>query len=298
MLPCRPVPANASRMTATAEPLRITLAGLGLDLAALAWGDAHAPPLLALHGWLDNAASFAALAPLLAVQYRVIALDLPGHGHSAHLPASARYDLALFVTAVRDAVCALRLTRFNLLGHSLGGAVASLYAAAFPAQVAQLALIEALGPIADDGSATLQRWRDALAMPVAKSVRVFSDVEQALAARCRSTGQQPGAIRAIVERGLRPQHDGWVWRSDARLTTTTPLRMAESQVHALLAGIAAPAWLLLAEPESPYLPHALLRTRAARVPHLVIDTLAGGHHLHGEQPAQVAARLRAFFRDA
>jgi len=74
--------------------------------------------------------------------------------------------------------------------------------------------------------------------------------------------------------------------------------MAESQVHALLAGIAAPAWLLLAEPESPYLPHALLRTRAARVPHLVIDTLAGGHHLHGEQPAQVAARLRAFFRDA
>ncbi|EQD79230.1 alpha/beta fold family hydrolase, partial [mine drainage metagenome] len=93
------------------------------------------------------------------------------------------------------------------LGHSLGGAVASLYAAAFPAQVARLALIEALGPIADDGSATLQRWRDALAMPVAKSVRVFSDVEQALAARCRSTGQQPGAIRAIVERGLRPQHD-------------------------------------------------------------------------------------------
>jgi pimeloyl-ACP methyl ester carboxylesterase len=281
-------------MTTIAEPLRIALPGLGLDLAALSWGDAHAPPLLALHGWLDNAASFAALAPLLAVQYRVIALELPGHGHSAQLPAAARYDLALFVNAVHAAATTLRLTRFSLLGHSLGGAVASLYAAAFPAQIAQLALIEALGPMADDGSATLQRWRDALAMPAAKPVRVFPDVEQALAARCRITGQQPDAIRAIVERGLRLQHDGWVWRSDARLTATTPLRMAESQVHALLAGIAAPAWLLLAEPESPYLPHALLRRRAACVPRIVIDTLAGGHHLHGEQPAQVAARLRAF----
>lgn len=283
-------------MTATAEALRIALPGLGLDLAALAWGDVHAPPLLALHGWLDNAASFAALAPLLAVQYRVIALDLPGHGHSEHLPASARYDLALFVTAVHEAASALRLTRFSLLGHSLGGAVASLYAAAFPAQIAQLALIEALGPLADDGSATLRRWRDALAMPAEKPVRVFPDVEQALAARCRATGQQPDAIRAIVARGLRQQHDGWVWRSDARLTATTPVRMAESQVHALLAGIAAPTWLLLAKPESPYLPHALLRARAACVPRITIDTLAGGHHLHGEQPAQVAARLRAFLR--
>ncbi|MHB1897554.1 MAG: alpha/beta fold hydrolase [Metallibacterium sp.] len=281
-------------MTATAEPLRIALPGFGLDLAALAWGDAHAPPLLALHGWLDNAASFAALAPLLAARYRIIALDLPGHGHSAHVPPAARYDLALYVASVREAAAALRLMRFTLLGHSLGGAVASLYAAAFPAQITRLALIEALGPLADDGNTTLQRWRSALTAPTDKSARVFPNVEQALAARCRSTGQQPDAIRAIVARGLRQQEGGWVWRSDARLTATTPVRMAESQVHALLAGIAAPTWLLLAEPESPWLPHTLLRARAACVPRITIDTLAGGHHLHGERPAQVAARLRAF----
>ncbi|EQD51209.1 hydrolase, alpha/beta fold protein, partial [mine drainage metagenome] len=93
----------------------------------------------------------------------------------------------------------------NLLGHSLGGAVASLYAAAFPGQIARLALIEALGPLTDDGSTTLQRWREALAAPTDKSARVFPDAGQALAARCRSTGQQPDAIRAIVARGLRQQ---------------------------------------------------------------------------------------------
>ncbi|EQD70798.1 alpha/beta fold family hydrolase, partial [mine drainage metagenome] len=63
-------------------------------------------------GWLDNAASFATLAPLLAARHRVIALDLPGHGHSAHLPPAARYDLALYVASVREAAIALRLMRF------------------------------------------------------------------------------------------------------------------------------------------------------------------------------------------
>ena len=280
-------------MTATAEPaaLRLHLPGLGLDLAAQAWGDAGLPALIALHGWLDNAASFASIATHLSGARRVIALDLPGHGLSDHLPAAARYDLPLYVQALHAAAAALRLDRFDLLGHSLGGAIASLYAAAFPQRVARLLLIEALGPMADDGGDTLARWRAALAgAGNDRTARVFAGVEDALAARCRSTGQQPDAIRAIVARGLRQQEGGWVWRSDARLTATTPVRMAESQVHALLAGIAAPTWLLLAEPESPFLPHALLRARAACVPRIDIALLHGGHHLHAEQP-EACARL-------
>ncbi|HQC73883.1 MAG TPA: alpha/beta hydrolase, partial [Candidatus Competibacteraceae bacterium] len=56
-----------------------------LRLAARAWGPADGLPVLAVHGWLDNAASFDALAPLLP-ELRLVALDLPGHGHSAHRP--------------------------------------------------------------------------------------------------------------------------------------------------------------------------------------------------------------------
>ncbi|MBU6477927.1 MAG: alpha/beta fold hydrolase, partial [Xanthomonadaceae bacterium] len=132
------------------------------EIAALQWGDAAAPPLLALHGWLDNAASFARLAPLLAWRQRVIALDLPGHGHSAHLPRGVRrYHIADQVDRVLDFADALKLERFDLLGHSLGAGIASLTAAAVPARIGKLALIEGLGPLGDDGSQTLTRWRDA-----------------------------------------------------------------------------------------------------------------------------------------
>ena len=54
----------------------------GLKLAGLSWGDPSGRPLLALHGWLDNAASFSQLAPLLTDFY-VVAVDLTGHGQSA-----------------------------------------------------------------------------------------------------------------------------------------------------------------------------------------------------------------------
>ena len=61
----------------------------GLKLAGLSWGDPSNRPLLALHGWLDNAASFSQLAPLLTDFY-VVAVDLTGHGQSACRSADAR----------------------------------------------------------------------------------------------------------------------------------------------------------------------------------------------------------------
>lgn len=71
------------------EPVELRITTSLGELSALQWGQPDAPPLLALHGWLDNAASFARLAPLLAKHRRAIALDMPGHGHSAHLPPNA-----------------------------------------------------------------------------------------------------------------------------------------------------------------------------------------------------------------
>ena len=53
----------------------------GLRVAAIEWGADGARPVLALHGWLDNAASFARLATLLD-RLHLVAIDLPGHGRS------------------------------------------------------------------------------------------------------------------------------------------------------------------------------------------------------------------------
>ncbi|MFC5436488.1 alpha/beta fold hydrolase [Rhodanobacter umsongensis] len=265
-----------------------------LALSALTWGDEHAPALLALHGWLDNAGSFALLAPLLATHYRVIALDLPGHGHADHLPPGSSYHYVDYVRAVLAAIDALQLDRLTLLGHSLGAGIAALAAIAAPERVERLLLIEGLGPLGDDGSHTLQRFRDALASrPEGRPLRVFRSVEQATSARSIVSGLRGELAWPIVERALIETSGGWRWRSDPRLTRPTPLRMAETQIHALLHGITAPAAVLLAQPATAYLPSTLMQTRAACVPTITVSQMDGGHHLHLEHPQAVAEWITA-----
>lgn len=271
-------------------PTEIDVPLAHLTLRGQAWGDSAAPPLLALHGWLDNAASFALLAPLLAAHYRVIALELEGHGHSDHLPAGADYHYLGHVQTVRAAADALQLSRYTLLGHSLGAGIASLVAAAAPERIERLLLIEGLGPLGDDGSRTLQRFREALAArhESSRPLRVFDDVAQAVSARCLASGMQADLAQPIVERGLLETVGGWRWRSDPRLTRASAVRLAETQVHALLKGIATPTRLLLAQPAAPYLPPAPMRARVACVADIQVVYMDGSHHLHLEHPRAVA----------
>jgi pimeloyl-ACP methyl ester carboxylesterase len=262
-----------------------------LALSAQAWGDASLPPLLALHGWLDNAGSFALLAPLLARRFRVIALDLPGHGYADHLAPGASYHYLDYVRAVLAAADALQLDRYTLLGHSLGAGVAALAAAAMPKRIERLLLIEGLGPLGDDGSHTLQRFRDALSTRSdnRKPLRVFRDLEQAVDARSMVSGLPAELARPIVERGVIETEGGWRWRSDPQLTRPSAVRLAEPQIQALLRGIEAPTALLLAQPATSYLPSALMRARAACVADIATTCVAGGHHLQLEHPQVVAA---------
>lgn len=274
-------------------PRERSIALPGPGLRAQVWGDDAHPPLLALHGWLDNAGSFARLAPLLAPCWQVIALELPGHGHSDHLPAGANYAFTDYVRAVLGAADALGLDRYALLGHSLGAGVAALVAAAVPRRIARLFAIEGLGPLGDDGTTTLARFRDGLASSALPTgpLRMFRAIEQAISARTLASGLPAEQARPIVERGLVETVGGWRWRSDPRLTRPSPLRLAESQIRTLLAGIEAPTALLLATPATSYLPATLMRERAACVPDITVDHLPGGHHLHLEQPEAVAAWL-------
>ncbi len=268
-------------------------------LRAQVWGKADAPPLLALHGWLDNAGSFAHLAPLLADRWQVIALDLPGHGHSDHLPAGALYHFIDYVGVVLAAADALGLTRYQLLGHSLGAGIASMVAAAMPDCVERLLLIEGLGPMGDDGRQTLHRFRSAFAVAPAsgRALRAFPSIDAAVSARTIASGLPAAQARPIVERGLREAGDGWQWRSDPRLNRASPVRLAETQIHALLRGIESPTALLLAKPEAPYLPEAQMQARAACVDDIVVSHMDGGHHLQLEHAEAVAAWVRAHLDD-
>ncbi|HEY9041090.1 MAG TPA: alpha/beta fold hydrolase, partial [Rheinheimera sp.] len=88
-------------------------------------------PILCLHGWLDNAASFIPLAAKLP-DLPILALEFPGHGHSSHRGADAYY---YFFDWVQDLVALCRQQNWQqltIVGHSMGGMVATALAAAFP----------------------------------------------------------------------------------------------------------------------------------------------------------------------
>lgn len=265
-------------------------------IAGLRAGNAGAPKVLALHGWLDNAASF---VPLSAHLHGIdlVAPDLPGHGRSAHLPAGADYSFAGAMDAVLDIADALQWDRFALLGHSMGAGIGSLLAAACPQRIARFVAIEALGALAETPERTVARLREAVAARRAlpgKRLRVFADVDTAIAARMQANALREPVARLLVERGIVAVHGGHAWSSDPRLTLPTPVRMTEAQVHDLVAGIACPTRVIYADPAQPYLPDPLRRDRAALLPHGDMIVLRGGHHLHMEDPAAVATAIGDF----
>lgn len=270
-----------------------------IALAAKAWGDQSLPPLLALHGWLDNAGSFDRLAPLLSTHFHIVAIDFPGHGRSGWRPAGAWYHYVDYVSDVIAALDALAWKKCSVLGHSLGGTVACVFAACRPETVDRLLLIEALGPIAGDTEhalAQLRRGMDQRESFEEKSLRIFAHQDEAVDARRKANNLSHDAAAAIVSRGLNSVEGGFSWSSDPRLTLATPVRLTEEQVLAILEGIQAKTLLVLAEPEAPYLLRETMQRRIDQVADIQVHRIAGGHHLHLEYPAPIAALIEKFIR--
>lgn len=265
-------------------------------IAALRGGPADGLPVLALHGWLDNAASFVPLAAHLR-GIDLVAIDLPGHGRSAHLPAGIAYTMEGVVHQALDVADALGWERFSVLAHSLGGGIASLLACACPQRVQRMVCIEALGGLPEDPEHTAERLRRSVAGFRGlrdKSLRVFDSLDTAVAARVRANDLSDAAARLLVERGTRAVDGGWVWSSDPRMTVDTFIRPTDAQVLDLIAGIACPVHVVYADPAQPYAPEPMRQRYAAQLPHGTLHRFAAGHHLHMEMPAAVAAAVAGF----
>jgi len=276
------------------QPFEVEI-GIG-TVRGLRFGAAGGRRVLALHGWLDNAASFVPLAAQLQ-GLDIAAPDLPGHGRSVHMPPGTDYTFVGAVHQVLDVADALGWDRFALLGHSMGAGIASLVAAAVPERIQRLVAIEALGALPETIEQTVPRLRDAVASARGLSqrpLRVFPDLDAPVRARMRVNGLSETTARLLVERGVRAVEGGHVWCSDPRLTVPTAVRMTGGQADALVAGIECPTRVIYADPPQPYLPEPDRTRRARLLPDGDLAVIAGGHHLHMEQPDEVAAAIGDF----
>lgn len=296
-------PALASETNSRNEsrvPEALSLACKDGSIAALAWGPADGRPVLALHGWLDNAASFAALAPRLceALPLRLVSLDLPGHGLSQH--KRGPYHFIDWVADVVQAADALGWDRFTLLGHSMGAGIAALVAGTVPERLDRCVLLEGIGPMVDAPSEAAGRLARALRAEARKqdpSKRLFAELETAAERLREAATMKLESARILVARGLvRTTHEGqegWTWRADPRLRVDSRLRLCEEQVLAFLRAIQCPVLLLSASHGWPY-DVAAIQRRVDAIETITRVELAGNHHVHLDDPEAVAAALIAF----
>ena len=272
---------------------RVTLCGV--DCAIEEYGDPAGKPVVLMHGWLDNCGSFEPMKPYLS-DYRVLALDSPGHGHSAHLPSGMAYHFLDLVYVIQDLAAHFELDNFYLVGHSMGGAAATLYASV-ESRVSKLVLIEALGPLTTNAERTLKLMQESIGDRRAlagKQLPVYDKVDEALKIRAAVSKMPEELIRPIVERGLMPYKNGFSWRSDPRLRVTSINRLTEAQLTTLLPAIECPTLLIEAE-EGLFTNNEVIQARKEHFSTLETQLLPGGHHVHMEAPQRTAELIKAFF---
>jgi len=267
-------------------------------MVALEWGPSDGFSVLAVHGWLDNAASFSGLAPMLE-GCRVTALDLSGHGRSEHRPETHSHYFVDWVPEIIEAADVLGHEQFALVGHSMGAGISSLVPAAVPGRVARLVLLEGAGPLTtppEEAPTLLRRAIEDEHRVAASSIKIHPDLASAVTARCHGTDLDPASARFLVERSVEPVENGVRFTFDPRLRTRSRWRFTEEQVLAFLAVIDCPVLAVRAASGWP-VPEEQMNLRLDAIPDVTRFEVEGGHHVHLTHPERVAPVVMEFLKN-
>ena len=253
--------------------------------------------ILAIHGWLDNAASFTNLIPLLP-NYNWTAIDLPGHGHSFHRPENSHYNFIDWVSDVVEFIRARYTKPVVLVGHSLGGMLSTVIAGLYPELVEKVVLLDAAGLITQSNSDGATELRAALDSRMEQSAKTNGNpvnIKVAIRARGMAGSISEDAAEQLVRRNLSDTEQEFYWRSDHRLRTVSPIRMSTNQAESIIESIIAPVLILLAEDGYPGIKQSFSRYQGY-YQNLICMNVSGGHHCHMEQPEQCAQFISRFLK--
>lgn len=264
------------------------------------WGDNGAPLLVALHGWMDSSASFQFVADRLAGAFHVVAPDWRGFGRTQWGGADS-YEVGEYLGDL-DALCRhLAPTGpILLMGHSMGGNMAMLYAGVRPERVAALVNLEGLGLPAVKAEAVpgrLRQWLD----QIAGGARLSDyDSQEAYARRLLQANPRLGAAQAAFlarENGC-AQGERWRLRADPAHKIVNRVAYRLEEVLACWREIIAPVlWVeaacsasrarMLAEPG-----YEDRLACVASLQRVVVED--AGHMMHHDRPAEVAQLVADF----
>ncbi|WP_280316657.1 alpha/beta fold hydrolase [Nocardia wallacei] len=259
--------------------------GSGRRISGLRWGDGE-PELVLLHGGAQNAHTWDTVA--LALRRPLLALDLPGHGHSDwwsdHL-----YTPQLLAEAVATAVAAAAPRAAAVVGMSLGGLTALRLAARHPDLVRRLVVVDATPGAGDHPGKT------AAVVAFVQGPADFASFEEILE---RTVEHNPGRSVSSLRRGIlhnaRQREDGrWVWRYD-RLRPTADGSFDLTALWDDVSAVRAPLLLVRGE-RSPVVDDADVAELLCRQPAARVAVVEGaGHSVQGDRPIELARLIDDF----
>jgi pimeloyl-ACP methyl ester carboxylesterase len=288
----------------TSESVFVSLRGLRYHCRC--WGDARSPMLFMLHGWMDVSASFQFLVDALRGDWRVIAPDWRGFGLTEWSTQGAYWFPDYF--ADLDAL----LGHFHpdtpatLVGHSMGGNVATMYAGIRPGRVARLVNLEGFGlggTRAGQAPERYARWLEELAgMP--PSFRDYDSFD-ALADRLCANNPRLSRERALFlsrHWGAAKPGGRVALASDPAHKLVNPVLYRVEEAEACWRKVAAPVlWVSGAETkilQTLKISEAELASRKACFQHLDERVVPGaGHMIHHDQPERLAQIIEVFLAE-
>ena len=248
-------------------------------------------PLILLHGFTSSAAAWREHAAFFAAQYRVIAIDLPGHGRSDAPPEIERYRMERVAADLVQILASLDVRPAHWLGYSMGGRLALYVARYYPAQVRSLILESASPGLAEAAERQARRAQDAALAERIENDRIPAFVAAWERLPLFATQARLPADVLARQRAQRLQNSARGLAGSLRGMGTG----AQPSLWAELPAVAGPTLLLAGELDEKFA--AINRRMAAAMPaaelRLVTDA---GHAVHLEQPAIFQQLVLDFLR--
>jgi pimeloyl-ACP methyl ester carboxylesterase len=284
-------------------PASLRVPANGLVHAVLEWPAPGAEAtVLLVHGYMDAAATWDLVAPALAAEgLRVLAPDLRGFGEAPRVPAGGYYHFPDYVLDVADIVDALvaQGSPLFVVGHSMGGTIATLYAGTFPERLARLVVIEGAGPpdnTHDHAPERVRRWVDDVRAVRVRGERTMGSRDEAFRRLAINHPRVPeGVLRTRLDALARPLADGKVrWKSDPLHGTRSPMPFFAESWKAFARRVTCPVLSVSGGPLGWHPPDE--EARLAAFPALERAEIPdAGHMMHWTRPAELAGVLLRFF---
>ena len=269
---------------AGAAPVDRTIAVNGLKIHYVEWGSAEKPPLVLLHGIARVAHSFDHLAPHFADRFRVIAIDMRGHGDSAWDPQGS-YMVEDYTKDIAAIVRELKLKDMVLWGNSTGGRVVQMIAGQMP-ELVRAVIVEDVGP---------ERPREVSngrADRMAKEADGWATFDDLYAQAQKENPRTPEAIlKPFVQHASKRRDDGRiVWKRDPAILNG----FVPTELWATVKKIRAPLIYVLGGASNIVPPQTQMDIRQELKQSEIVMMPGLGHYPSDEKPAEFIAIVERF----